>query len=185
MRIDGPSTAAVHRPQHAQRPAETADATEVAAVDGDAPQKAKGGSDTPFTHALERGNGKKVGIHRRLEAQEIATLQQEAGVTDPTGATTPVEGAPTEAPVDEAPVDEAAAPAEEVVPVAAEETVPAEDAAASDVAPVVVDGSQLSPEPVVFETPLPVDDPIAELPVEPPVVQTDELIDELLDESTT
>ena len=73
--------------------------------DRDAPgPTTPGGNSTPFTHALERGNGAKVGIHRRM-AEWVATQQAESGLggttggvdeatggTAPVGDTVPIEG---------------------------------------------------------------------------------------------
>ena len=78
-----------------QRPEPVA-SQEPAAVDGadttpdDAPEAARKGSDTPFTHALHQGNGRKLGIHKRFAA-EIAAQQAAAGLGQQTpDATDPV-----------------------------------------------------------------------------------------------
>lgn len=73
-----------------------------------------GGNDTPFTHALQQGSGRKTGIHRRM-AEWVAAQQVDAGLgggvagtlaTDGSGlaAAAPMAGVPS-APDDPAPLE--------------------------------------------------------------------------------
>jgi hypothetical protein len=110
--------------------------------------RVKHGSDTPWMHALEQGNGNKTGIRRRF-AEEIAAQQAAAGVGSsddpaPTDGTVPADGT---VPVDggTAPVaDDGTAPVVDVPTTPIDETVPAPvEPETQPVGTIVIDGAGL------------------------------------------
>lgn len=98
-----------HLPVHRQsRPeeAEAAAGSQSPTVAAAGERTERTGSDTPFTHALDRGEGRKTGIHRRF-AEEIAAQQAEAGLGGDVDDAAPVDG----------PSGDVAPPADDLTPV--------------------------------------------------------------------
>lgn len=116
-------------------------------ADGDTTGPATpGGNDTPFTHALHRGQGRKLGILRRMPSVDDVAAEQAAAGLGPTDAsdTTGVDGL---TPVDDATTTDDTSPADGTPPASTEpdviDSTTGTDGAAGGDGTIAIDGTSL------------------------------------------